>query len=127
MLAMGCAEDIFSLERDLYFDMGEINEDVTEVFRDITNMWIESDMEGNAAERGKLQGKLEEIDKRVGELKAPKHLKEDLKEWKKKHNEFTEFLVAYSEYSGEIGAAPDFTDLDRLSARIRNGFKEFER
>ena len=128
ILGVGCGEDVFSLERNLYFEIEELNEDGLALIGDISNMWIDGGLVGDAAKQEEFAQRIDAFEKKAGAVKAPKHLKEDLEEWQKENGRLVEFLRGYSEdYNEILEADTDFSRLDRLYERLQSGFKEFEK
>lgn len=117
----GCGEDTSALERNLYYDM----EDINRYGLDFMNEMIRG-VQARKLDDEALQGYITSLEDKVKGLKPPKHLKSEVEDWK-------------SEVEGMIGVFKQLADggqqrlsnsqleaLDHGRTRIYDGFKEFD-
>lgn len=122
LLLTACTEDTVTLERNLYYDM----EDIYRYAFNFLDEYVDG-IRNHSYDVKELKQQVSLMKETVAKLKPPKHLKEEVNEWKG-HIEDS-ILVFERMMDGDSSAilTPNQVEaLDHGMERIYNGFKEYE-
>lgn len=117
----GCKEDTLSLERNLYYDMEAINraglDFMTEMIKKVSGLPYRQDI---------LDGSIKMMEDKTGGLKPPKHLKQEVKDWKQQVYITIDIFKQLKDGGTQTLGPEQLEAFDYGRQRIYDGFKEFK-
>lgn len=121
MLLTGCSEDTHELERNLYYDMEDINRYGLDFMEETL-----TGMTRGIFAKSEMQNIIKSMEDKVANLKPPKHLKSEVEDWVGHVNSVIDKFkeTAQGEYTPL--SKTEMEAFDYGTERIYDGFKEYE-
>lgn len=120
VLLTGCSEDTYELERNLYYDMEDINRYGSE-FLDAMILAVGKREYNTQA----LIEPLDKMEAKLTNLTPPKHLKDEVVEWQDEIEEMIALFRLMSDGNLTVLDKINSDAIDFGRARIYDGFKEY--